>query len=92
MPVVVFAHQRLDVATDCGVKNAADVRKVLEGSKKVRAVFQGHSHKNDDKEIAGIHDCTLVAMIEDSGADNHGYSVLDITPDGAIAVTGFRKQ
>jgi alkaline phosphatase len=39
--VVVFAHQRLDVASDYGVKNAPAVRKVLEGSGKVLAVFQG---------------------------------------------------
>jgi predicted phosphodiesterase len=91
-PVIVFAHQRLDVANDYGVKNAADVRKVLEGSKKVRAVFQGHNHKNDYKEIGGVHYCTLVAMIEGSGAENSGYSLLDVGPDGAVTVTGFRKQ
>ena len=92
MSVVVFAHQRLDVADNYGVQNAADVRKVLEGSKRVRAVFQGHSHKNDYKDIAGIHYCTLVAMIEGAGAENSGYSMLDVSPDGAITVTGFRKQ
>ena len=91
-PVVVFAHQRLDVVNDYGVKNAADVRKVLEASKKVRAVFQGHSHKNDYKEIAGIHYCTLVAMIEGSGVENNGYSILDVVGDATITVTGFRKQ
>jgi alkaline phosphatase len=91
-PVVVFAHQRLDVADDYGVRNAADVRKVLEGSKRVRAVFQGHSHKNDYTDIAGIHYCTLVGMIEGSGAENSGYSILDVGPDGTITVTGYRKQ
>jgi 3',5'-cyclic AMP phosphodiesterase CpdA len=91
-PVVVFAHQQLDVGNDYGVKNAADVRKVLEGSKKVLAVFQGHSHKNDYKEIGNVHYCTLVAMIEGSGIENNGYSILDVAPDGAITVTGFRKQ
>lgn len=44
---MVHSHQRFDVANDYGVKNAADVRKVLEGSKRVRAAFQGHCHKND---------------------------------------------
>jgi hypothetical protein len=38
---LVFAHQRLDVKNDYGVKNAAAVRKVLEDSGKVLAVFQG---------------------------------------------------
>ncbi len=91
-PVIVFAHQRFDVSNSHGVKNNADVRKVLEASGKVFAVFQGHSHKNDLKEIGGIHYCTLVAMVEGSGVKNNGYSVLDIKPDGTIHLTGFRKQ
>ena len=91
-PVVVFAHQRLDVSDNHGVKNNADVRKVLEASGNVLAVFQGHSHKNDLKDINGIHYCTLVAMIEGSGAANNGYSVMDIEPNGTIRLTGFRKQ
>ena len=65
-PVIVFAHQRLDVSNNHGVKNNADVRKILEDSKRVLAVFQGHSHQNDLKEIGGIHYCTLVAMVEGS--------------------------
>ncbi|MBT6156053.1 MAG: alkaline phosphatase [Planctomycetaceae bacterium] len=89
---IVFAHQRLDVSNHYGVKNAAAVRKVLEDSGKVLAVFQGHSHKNDYKEIAGIHYCVLAAMIEGSGAENNGYSVMDIFEGGSIRITGFRKQ
>ena len=88
----MFAHQRLDVADNYGVKNCADVRKVLEGSKKVLAVFQGHSHKNDYREIGGIHYCTLVAMVEGSGPQNSGYSTMDVRPDGTITLTGFCKQ
>jgi alkaline phosphatase len=89
---IVFAHQRLDVKNDHGVKNAAQVRKVLEDSRKVLAVFQGHSHKNDLKDINGIHYCTLVAMVEGSGAENNGFSVLDLFDAGLIRLTGFRKQ
>ena len=89
---VVFAHQRLDVNNHYGVKNANEVRQVLEKSGKVRAVFQGHSHQNDHKEIAGIHYCTLVAMVEGSGAENSGYSTMNIRRDGTIQITGFRKQ
>lgn len=92
-PVVVFAHQRLDVSNNHGVKNNADVRKVLEASGNVLAVFQGHSHQNDLKEIQGIHYCTLVAMIEGSGEDNNGYSTMELEPkNGSIRLTGFRKQ
>ena len=89
---VIFAHQRLDVANHYGVRNAAEVRKVLEKTGDVLAVFQGHSHKNDHREIGGIHYCTLVAMVEGSGAENNGYSVMSLALDGTIEVTGFRKQ
>ena len=89
---IVFAHQRLDVSNDHGIKNCLDVRNIFEQSGKVLAVFQGHSHQNDLKELGGIHYCTLVAMVEGSGAENNGYSVMNIAPDGAIQLTGFRKQ
>lgn len=91
-PVIVFAHQRLDVSNNHGVKNNADVRKILESSGKVLAVFQGHSHKNDLKTINGTHYCTLVAMVEGSGEKNNGYSVLELDSDNTIRLTGFRKQ
>lgn len=91
-PVIVFAHQRLDVSNHHGVKNNADVRKVLESSDRVLAVFQGHSHQNDLKEVGGIHYCTLVAMVEGSGAENNGFSLMEIEPNGTIQLTGFRKQ
>ena len=91
-PAIVFAHQRLDEAGQHAVKNAADVRQVLESSGQVRAVFQGHSHKNDHQEIAGIHYATLVAMVEGPGPAGNGYSTMDVLNDGTIRLTGFRKQ
>ncbi|MFG0335896.1 MAG: metallophosphoesterase family protein [Maioricimonas sp. JB049] len=91
-PTIIFAHQRLDVSNSHGVRNCPAVREVLEQSGKVRAVFQGHSHRNDYREISGIHYCTLVAMVEGSGAESNGYSVMDLQSDGTIAISGFRKQ
>jgi alkaline phosphatase len=44
------------------------------------------------KEIGGIHYCTLVAMVEGSGKENSGYSLMEIEPNGTIHLTGFRKQ
>ena len=89
---VVFAHQRLDVSNDHGVKNCPEVRGVLQDSGKVLAVLQGHSHQNDLKDIGGIHYCTLVAMVEGTGSENSGYSIMEIAADGVIRLTGFRKQ
>ncbi|TWU02326.1 metallophosphoesterase [Stieleria varia] len=91
-PVIVFAHQRLDVSGHHSVRNSDEVRKVLESSGRVLAVFQGHSHKNDLQDIAGIHYCTLVAMVEGSGVDNNAYSLMDIHPNGTIRLNGFRHQ
>ena len=91
-PTIVFAHQRLDVSNDHGVRNNADVRKLFESSGQVLSVFQGHSHQNDLKEVGGIHYCTLRAMVEGSGVENNGFSRLDIKSDGAIRLTGFRQQ
>lgn len=90
--VIVFAHQRLDVSNNHGVRNNAEVRHLLESSAKVLAVFQGHSHQNDLKDIGGIHYCTLVAMVEGAGEENNAYSLLEIELDGTILLTGFRKQ
>jgi alkaline phosphatase len=90
--VIIFAHQRLDVSNNHGVRNNAAVRTVLESSGNVLAVFQGHSHQNALNEINGIHYCTLVAMVEGSGVENNGYSMMEIAPNGTIQLTGFRKQ
>lgn len=91
-PVVIFAHQRLDDSAPHNVKNASAVRAVLEQSGKVLAVFQGHSHKNDYQQIARIHYCTLVAMVEGSGLENSGYTMLDVMPDHSLRLHGIRKQ
>ena len=90
--VIVFAHQRLDVSNNHGVKNNNAVRRILESSGQVLAVFQGHSHQNDLTQIGGIHYCTLVAMVEGSGATKNGYSLMEVLPNGTIQLTGFRNQ
>jgi alkaline phosphatase len=89
---VVFAHQRLDVTTNFGVKNGAEVRNILEKSGKVLVVLQGHSHQNELNDIGNIHYCTLRAMVEGSGAENNGYSVLEMVSASTILLTGFRGQ
>ena len=89
---VVFAHQRLDVGGPHGVKNAPEVRRFLQGSGKVLAVFQGHSHENDHHDLMGVHYCTLVAMVEGSGVESSGSATVDLDEDGTVRVHGFRRQ
>lgn len=89
---IIFAHQRLDNAKQHGVKNGPEVRRVLEESGKVLAVFQGHSHQNDHQEHGGIHYCTLRAMVEGAGVPNNAFTAIDILPGNALRVNGFQKQ
>lgn len=91
-PTMVFTHQRLDVSNNYGIHNCETVRKVLQESGRVLAVFQGHSHKNDYKLIDGIHYCTMAAMIEGSGLANSSYALVEVLADGAVVVAGQRRQ
>jgi len=65
-PVVVFSHQRIDPSPRHSIINAAEVRNILEQSGKVCAVFQGHDHTGDRREIGGITYYTLPALREGS--------------------------
>ena len=89
--VIVFNHQLLDGTGDPYVKNARDVRKILEDSGKVLAVFQGHYHEGRYSLIEGIHYYTLKAMVEGPGQENNAYAVVDVHPDKTIVVKGYRK-
>ena len=91
LPVVVFAHQRLDSSGDLAVKNAAAVRQVLESSGKVVAVFQGHHHEGGYSSIQGIHYLTLVSVIEEPDPAGGAHAIVDLKPD-AIIVKGFQRQ
>ena len=89
--VVVFSHQCLDPNADTRhqVRNANDVRTILEKSGKVNAVFTGHQHAGLISQVNGITYYSLRAMVLNSG--ENGYAVADVYPSGGIKVTGFRK-
>ncbi|MHC4627780.1 MAG: metallophosphoesterase, partial [Planctomycetota bacterium] len=73
------------------IKNAEQVRKILEGSGKVLAVFQGHHHAGSYAHLAGIHYYTLKALVEGTGPENNSYAIAEVLPDGSITVTGYRR-
>ena len=56
----------------------------------------GHSHKNDYRQIAGIHYCVLRAVIEGPGDDrgdkNNASATLEVHPNGTIKLDGFGQQ
>lgn len=90
-PTIIFIHQLLDGTGSHYVKNAADVRRILELSGKVMAVFQGHYHTGNYNEIQGIHYYTLKAMVEGSGARNSAYAIVEVHADRSITVSAYRQ-
>ena len=92
-PAIVFVHQRLDGngKGNFVVNNAPRVRKVLEDSGKVLAVFQGHFHYGAYQLIGGVHYYTVSGVVNGSGPKNNSYSIVEVHADHRITVTGFRR-
>lgn len=76
-PCIVFIHENLDPDIEINhvVKNAGDIRKIMEESSKVEYVIQGHYHKGHRNTLNGIKYITVPAMCE--GVDNH-YLILEL--------------
>jgi len=90
-PIIVFTHQLLDGNNgSIFINNAKDIRRELENSGKVLAVFQGHHHKGRYSKINKIHYYTLRAMITGEGKENNSYAIVELY-DGYINITGYRK-
>ena len=90
-PVIIFIHQPLDGTGQYYVKNAADVRRILQESGKVLAVFQGHYHEGACSLIESIHYYTLKATVEGPGPQDNSYAIVEVLPDSTLTVTGYRK-
>jgi predicted phosphodiesterase len=91
LPSIVFCHQQLGGRGGTYVKNAEEVRDILQESGKVLAVFNGHEHRGGYRLIEGIHYYTLKGMIEGAGPENNSYAIVEILNDNSIVVTGYRK-
>ena len=77
-PVVVMVHECLDSTiadTACIVKNAEAVREVINESKKVKMVIQGHFHKGSENVIDGIPYLILKGMCE---GETNPYKIIEI--------------
>ena len=87
LPMSILEHPVLKLVV------RLEVRKILEDSGRVLAVFQGHNHVNDHKVIGGVHYVTLAALIEGALAKgNNAWSVLEVYPGGVLKVDGFHHQ
>jgi alkaline phosphatase len=89
-PVLIFVHQPLDGEGQRYVSNNMEVRTLLEQSKKVVAVFQGHIHEGGYSLIGGIHYITLQSVVDGPGAQNSSYALVDVSYS-QLVVYGFRR-
>ena len=90
-PVVVFIHQLLDGTDSVSVRNAEQVRQVLEQSRKVQIVFQGHHHQGRYTQINGIHYYTLKALVEGQGEGSNSYAIVEVKGDPSSRVVGYYR-
>lgn len=89
-PSIIFIHQPLEESGEYFVNNSEEVRKILEKSGKVAAVFQGHYHAGNYRLLNGIHYYTLKALVDGSGMDNNSFAIVSVYQD-MIKVKGFKK-
>jgi 3',5'-cyclic AMP phosphodiesterase CpdA len=90
LPTLIFTHQLLDGKGKFHINNAAKVRKILESSGQVVAVFQGHKHEGGYQLIRNIHYVTQKALVDGNSIEENSYSVVDVHTSG-IEVFGYRQ-
>lgn len=107
LPVIVLNHQFLNPAeqVDAGfdpahtVKNAVEIRSILENSGKVLAVFGGHYHDGGFQQVNGISYIGLQANAAygNDASYHNQYATVDVRADGnkyqiAVAGNGMQKS
>ena len=85
---IVCCHQNLDDRPGDPhiIRNAADIRKLLEASGKVKYVFCGHYHPGYDSTISGIRYHTLPAMCE---GNTIPYCIAEVSSFDNINIVDF---
>ena len=90
-PCVPIVHQQLDAEDETCIRNAAEVRSILEASGKVKCVIQGHYHEGSFRELNGIGYYSQKASVIGRGPENNASSVIEVYPSGGVRVLGRRS-
>jgi len=91
-PTIICTHQRLDGEGSTTIRNAPEVRAVIERSGRVMAVLQGHHHENTLSIIESVPYLVMRAVVEGPGVENRAAGVVDVYQDLSLAVRGFGQQ
>jgi len=88
---VVFCHQRIDPDSEPRhlLRNAAEVRAVIEGSGKVVAVITGHQHSGGTCLLNGIRYYTLPSVVDGEG--ENAYALATAFPNGEVVIRGWGR-
>ncbi len=94
LPVLVYCHYPLDEQNlessvyfkncpeEAFIKNKKEVREILEASKKVIAVFNGHLHLSHQMRIHGIDYVTVPSLTENDGNNMPKGECLSVSVEG----------
>jgi len=94
-PAVVFCHQRLDdrALGDHAVRNAAEVRRALEESGKVKSVFTGHEHQGGYRRLNGIdYFVQKAAVVDDRDEGENAWSLVSVRADGSAVLQSQMRR
>lgn len=92
-PTMVLVHQNLQDQTKTWcVKNAAQVRKILQQAGNVQAVLQGHLHEGGCTTIEGIPYFTFKGAVEGAGLAGNAYAIVTVGPGERVSIEGFGRQ
>ena len=79
LPTIIFCHHPLFEYMKDGhkyhVNNFESIQNIIEASKKVKAVIQGHVHEERFQKINGIHYMTQLAMVDYEGLENNSFAI-----------------
>ena len=91
-PCVPIVHQQLDAEDDTCIANAAEVRRIIEESGKVRCVVQGHWHEGSFREINGVGYFSSGANVIDPASRANVFSLVEVYPSGGVRISGFNPK
>ena len=88
-PCVPILHQQLDAEDGSCIANAAEVRRVVEESGKVKCVVQGHWHEGSFRQIGGVAYYSAPASVFDPVGESDARSVIEVFPSGGVRIQLF---
>ncbi|MEM6853066.1 MAG: metallophosphoesterase [Planctomycetota bacterium] len=91
IPTFLFCHHRLDAADDWSLRNADQVRSMIDIFKHPSLILQGHAHVEDYRSVGKRKYLTLAPMVASDPQDN-AYSVLRIDHSHSFKLQGFYRQ